>query len=254
MLGIRHELVFPRIRWAGEGPLAKGNVDKHTQIYRLDWEAFDETLLKQHKRWNRRCWPGLEIPFHSVLPERYDQLLRNARFALNQTYELEIQRNCRRALEEWNIYRGFDTNVRETCLETGQAHAWVAFYLLNDCLYDEETKYYDRGPQSWLLNHAMVYKFWGHQTGGGLLWRNARFEQLLDRVSGDHVSSDVRDAVVVFLHSVREHEKFRDQAAEVWLNRGDREEEAVDEEEEATEMAAAMEKMAAAMEKMEASE
>lgn len=207
MLGIRNKLVFPKLIWMGEGPIIKGDIDSRRGIYRLDWADFDGQLRKKHERWNETHWPKKDFPYKSTLPPEYDLLLRDVHFAVNQSYSEEIHRNCRRALVEWNTYRGFDTCVREMCLEPGQSHIWVAFKLLTDCLYDSDAKYFHRGPEKWFLANAMVYKFWGHQTGSGLLWRNAKLDELGERVEGKHVDSEVRKAATALIKAIDAREQ-----------------------------------------------
>jgi hypothetical protein len=220
MLGIRNKLVFPRLKWVGEGPIVKGDIDSRRGVYRLDWAEFDGVLRKKHENWNKSHWPSKDLPYKSVLPPEYDLALRDARFAINQSYEEEIKRNCRRSLIEWNIHRGFDTCVREMCLEPGQSHVWVAFKLINDCLYDADTRYFHRGSDKWFLANAMVYKFWGHQTGSGLLRRNARLEELGKRMLHDHISRDVRKPVLTFLDAVLAREEELDKESEEWRTVG----------------------------------
>lgn len=219
MLGIRNKMVLPQLRWVGEGPIIKGDIDSRRGIYRLDWADFDGQLRKKREHWNQTNWPTKDYPYKSSLPPEYDLLLRDVRFAVNQSYREEIHRNCRRAMVEWNIYRGFDTCVREMCLEPAQSHVWVAFKLLADCLYDSDAKYFHRGPEKWFLANAMVYKFWGHQTGSGLLWRNARLDELGERVEGKHVDSEVRKATMAFIKAI----DAREQAADVELDVEDEE-------------------------------
>ena len=59
---------------------------------------------------------------------------------------------------------------------------WSALWLLADCAYDPENKYYIKTPTKIILPHAMAWKFWQHQTGRGLLWGKARMDDLDNRI------------------------------------------------------------------------
>ena len=123
----------------------------------------------------------------------------------------EIVRNAKRGLEEWGIYRGFDTNVREMCLNPAQELIFVAFYLLCDCLYDPETNYFYRKEDSYFAHNAMVYKFWDGQTGRGLLWFNAKMDEMERKENWLGTDSERFRIENQFLADVREHEKQRNE-------------------------------------------
>jgi hypothetical protein len=180
MLGQRNYLLFPTIKFVQE----KNNVD----IYKLDWRKFDGTLQKRHEKMR------IKAPYKKALPKQYENLLGNALFALDQTYINEIQRNTKRAIIEWNTERNLDSRIRDICLDPAIAHVGVAFELLNDCLYNSNTVF---------LYHAMIYKFWCHQTGGALPKHHAKLKQLRERV--ENYPKKEQTEIVEFLTAVKKH-------------------------------------------------
>jgi len=171
MLSYTNPLYFPNLVFTG-------SVHKDTRIYTLDWSKKDQKCLKKHREWNDKYWPKQQLPFMPSLPQEIDTWIINLKFAITSPYRKEINRNAMECLEEWNIKRSFDTNVREYCLKTAEAHAFIAFYLLADCVYDVTKQAYYRGDDKFLIKHALAYKFWAHQTGRGCVRSNARLEEV----------------------------------------------------------------------------
>jgi hypothetical protein len=100
------------------------------------------------------------------------------------------------AKSDWDISRPFDTNVRETLLETAFKYVELYFYMIADAIYiynrefrplgmgDEEINF----EQLVLIRTLFSFRFWKFQTGGGVVvdratdfvkkWRyDARFEK-----------------------------------------------------------------------------
>ncbi len=102
------------------------------------------------------------------MPEELDKEVKDYVFALDSGYLSEIRRCSQQGVQEWNVPRPFDTIIREMCLEVPQSYIKVAFSLLSDCILNEKTGYWDHSDrrESACL---MLYKFWCHQTGRGLL-------------------------------------------------------------------------------------
>lgn len=179
-------LAFPKITYIKGGKIvwpARGNTDrvrrpKDIELYRLDWDAFEEDLRREDRAgWYVRRRPDLERP---ALPPRYEEMLRGATFAISPEYMLEVQRNAERAIDEWETDRPFDTIVREHCLEPAIAHVESAFYLLEDCLFDPERQYWldHDSLEKQVMLEAMLIKFWTGQTGAGCVWGFARMDRL----------------------------------------------------------------------------
>jgi hypothetical protein len=47
-----------------------------------------------------------------------------------------------------------------------------------DCAYDEETNYFYRADNKYLLPHLLLFRFWQYQTGSGCILNHANFEKL----------------------------------------------------------------------------
>jgi hypothetical protein len=153
---------------------------RDVSIYCLDWTDFDAQLKKNHDARIRDRGRGSK-KYEPALPPQYEEMLAKLEFAISDEYMTEIHRNTRRAVEEWCVERSFDTDILEYCLNPGIAHIDTALYLLDDCLFDSKTHYW--------LNHdttikkiaqcVMLYKFWKHQTGGGIVWSLSKADNLL---------------------------------------------------------------------------
>jgi len=180
MLGESSRLLFPRLKYLKNVQFkSHGGANKSSmRLYKLDWSKLEEIRQKDHEKWLLEYWPDRDVPFWSSLPEKYETWVKNLTFAISDDYMKEIVRNAKRGLEEWSMHRSFDTNVREMCLKPAQEHIYIAFYLLADCLYDPETNYYYRNEDGQYAENAMVYKFWDGQTGRGLVWGNAKLDEM----------------------------------------------------------------------------
>ncbi len=154
----------------GETPrTGKPSWTKKVRLYKLDWKKVELRKEEHHKKWNKEYWPDIEVPYVNTLPEELDEEVESYVFALDRGYSDEIRRCSQQGVQEWNISRPFDTIIREMCLDVPQSYVKVAFSLLSDCIFDEGRGYWDRGNRR---DSAciMLYKFWCHQSGRGLLF------------------------------------------------------------------------------------
>jgi len=174
-------LKFPQLIHIGSTKFSgQRNSQKETSLYRLDWSYRDEILKKNDDRWRDGTSKRLSDfhPFIITLPGIWESRLQSMKFAITDKYMQEIKRCVDLGAKEWDIRRPFDTDVREMCLIPAKAFIEVAFKLLVDCLYDSEDHYYDRTPLRRIGKHMLIYRFWHHQTGGGLLKSNAEIDKL----------------------------------------------------------------------------
>ena len=176
-------LDFPRLVYITSTRFKKNTLTGakgETSVFKVDWDGFDERSRKRHDEWNKKCWPDLNVEFVYQFPEKHEKMLKGMQFAIPSNYLREIKRHVWQARSEWS-YVGdlhFDTSVRETCLYPSIAHTKTAFYLLTDCSYDESTNYYDRRDERILYQYLMLYRFWQHQTGRGLIDSHSGFDHL----------------------------------------------------------------------------
>ena len=211
MLDIKEGLVFPKLRFIEKIELKRGDFkSKEVPLYSLDWEYKERKCLERHLRWNSECWPNIHIPFMPDLPRIYDNYVKSLVFAIPNSYHSEIVRNSRRGLEEWDVKRKFDTVVRENCLGPAIEHIYVAFYLLSDCIYDRNEKYFDRNPNTILARYCLPYKFWSHQTGRGVRREHARIHNLETLIQ--HGANLDKPALENFLRSLKDYEEEFDKA------------------------------------------
>jgi len=179
MLGnLTSSLVFPHLKYIGHTVFNNDISKTERSLYYLDWTIKDQKCEEKHNKWLRDHWKDKNIPLSPSLPEKYEVWVKNLQFAIPPDYMEEIIRNSREGLQEWNIQRCFDTNVREFCLKPAIAHIYSAFYLMSDCIYDPKTNYYIRGTDKIMAQHLLTYRFWMHQTGRGCVWDHAFMDDL----------------------------------------------------------------------------
>jgi len=220
MLGRRNSLLFPRLVHVKEiNNFGKQN--KTIQLYKLDWSGMEDILKERHEKWREgqeklieeasmlKCTGNKEYlkdSFASVNKEILKESERcdNVRmplayeyfpalppdemkhtdetlYALTDNYRKEIIRNSKRAVEERNIERSFDTMIRDICQEPCESHVFVAFRLLADCVYDSETKNFSRDYDfRHMLPKWLLYRFWIEQTGRGVAYNRAGLYKMRD--------------------------------------------------------------------------
>ncbi len=177
MLG-NERLYFPIIKHIGDVIIGHDDEGEERSCYTLDWSLQEQKLRDSHQKWVEEFHSNEahKFPFIETLPEKYDELVKSTLFAIDNDYMKEIRRNAVRASEEWGLDRPFDTVIRDQCLKASEAHVWISFMLLSDCMYDPETK--SLANHKSVIQHAMVYKLWVHQTGNGLIWGKAKMDDL----------------------------------------------------------------------------
>ena len=176
-------LDFPRLVYVTSTEFKKNTLTGakgETSVFKLDWDSFDERGKEKHKKWNKQCWPDLNVEFVYQFPEEYEKILKEMQFAIPSSYMIEIKRQVWQSRSEWSYVKDlhFDTSIRESCLAPSISHTRTAFYLLADCAYDKETNYYDRRHQKILYQYLMLYRFWQHQTGRGMIGIHSGFDRL----------------------------------------------------------------------------
>ena len=219
---------YEKVPVVHKGNKGRKNVVHKYHMFMLDWTEHDQRIKKRHERNEKKITSRGMIRFHENLPKKYTEWLQNLRFALSESYEREIRRNAWNAQEEWNIRRPFDTVVREHCLRPAIQFVNCAFYLLCDCIYDEQKKYWSRfkGLHRFAVN-VMLYKFWAHQTGRGLLRRNAEIDKIERMIAeyetlGDRApfktffeTDEERDEFYEFLDALKKHEEEAEKCYDV---------------------------------------
>ena len=203
-----NELLFPSLIRTGETKFKSwSDSEKTTGLYKVDWDSIDKI---KKDRW------GDDESFPGTLPPKYDEWVKEMVFAIPTHYMDEIRHAARRGLVQWCTRRHFDTMIREICLMPAVSSIYVSFRLLADCLYDPEKNYFYRGEDKVLAPQALLYKFWAHQTGRGLIREHCHFEKI-DWVmdSQNHLTDDNKRATVSpFLSEIAQFELNLDKIME----------------------------------------
>ena len=181
MLGSRsrYSLRFPRLVHLREAKNFRS--ERSMSIYKLDWSKMEESLKENHECQRREVNPAPQArtyhDFFPALPDKYMKWVDDLQFALSSGYRREIVRTSNAALNEWSIERPFDTCIREYCLRPSHQFVNVAFRLLEDSIYDSEKNYFDRSDRKYTAKNLMLYRFWFHQTGWGLIWERSELNE-----------------------------------------------------------------------------
>ena len=181
--------IFPKLVFEKETTFK--NNEGSSRVYRLDWSGHSGDLPLEYREWS-------------------DNLL----FVISDDYYNEIQRCMRRFNEEWAMRRRFDTSVRETCLNPAIEFAFTAFYLLCDCLYDEEKNYFLRDSRKIIAHNILAYRFWWTQTGEGCVRYHAKLDEMEHRVDSMRRGpmcdweNEHHEERVKFLEAIQDFETF----------------------------------------------
>lgn len=178
MLSFHRKLYFPELKYEGTRNFGSWGSSKKTAIFSINWKPFDNRLLVDHHIWVDRCHRGKPIKFTEALPKKWETWLNGFLFAIPENYRDEIHRCSRLGMLEWCRALPFDTTIREMCMETAETYIKTAFNLIADCAYDPKKNYFYRGADKTVLNNVMLYRFWTHQTGRGLIWGKAGFDKI----------------------------------------------------------------------------
>lgn len=207
MLTVSRSLIFPKLVYLDrtEFPSWKDlGTKKGTDVFKLDWSEKAQRDQLKFAEWRKSHGIDVTSPIQ-YLPEPYESWSENLKFAIPRKYLDEIRRMSQLGLLEWNLPRSFDTVIREMCLEPAIAFIKCAFKLIADCVYDTEKKYFYRGDDKILVSHCLLYKFWSHQTGRGLVQDHSdciRLEQSLKWLTDQKHKAVIAD----FLTAIKKHE------------------------------------------------
>jgi hypothetical protein len=168
MLNNINKLYFPKLVFNKNITFGNTADCKLISLYTLDWNR------KEHK-----CNPSQSDDIVELGPF-YEQTLKNLKFALSDSYIKEIRRTSWKAVEEYNINRNdFHPNIKEYGLLPANSYISVAFKLMSDSIFDEETGFYLRGDIDKMTYHKLLLtKFWINQTNGSNVWKRAELREM----------------------------------------------------------------------------
>jgi hypothetical protein len=93
------------------------------------------------------------------------------------------------------LFQSFDTNVREELAKLGIESARLYLYLLQDCIYDHEAKWWSRWEDRHWWGRMATYLHWVGRTGTGLYerrafpWRDAPLRDRMEKELPDVVDA-----------------------------------------------------------------
>lgn len=204
---------FPELKIINKIP-NKGKTDeKELLLVQLDWSELDNHKIKSRTEWYMKH--GLTKPSKEeklalkqlikevdwsgeyLYPTEYKYIFEKySQFKISQHYYDECHYLMERAKSEWDRVRPFDTNVRETLLETAYKYIELYFYMFADAIFIYNPEFRPLGmndedvnfEQLVLIRSLFSFRFWKFQTGGGVVvdratdfvkrWRyDVRFEK-----------------------------------------------------------------------------
>lgn len=140
--------------------------EKIRDLLNKDEKLLDQ-ILKHGLNWVEYIKP---IEFESFYQ-------KSNNFLLKKSYWLKINDFKKLAQEERKKNFGFDTSVREKCLELSEKAVELYFYLISDAIYiSGGFDYYD----SVIFQALCLYRFWRHQTGIGDIIKKVNKLEMLD--------------------------------------------------------------------------
>jgi len=211
MLKSGSSLDFPRLIYLREEKFKSwSSSDGKTNIYKLDWKHKDEKHRKRHEEHSKRYKRWKDLPYIYELPEPYESWAQSLEFAIPRNYLQEIRRTSKFSLIEWGIERGFDTSIREMCLEPAISYVAVAFKLIADCIYDKETNCFYKKEDKYIASNVLLYRFWMNQTGRGCVGDHAELWELENSINSEHLKGhwkELHEEQKKFINTINEFEK-----------------------------------------------
>lgn len=193
-------MIFPKLNVLNENWKVDSGYENTFFLCHLDWSSFDEWKIEIHKhkilmRLDRKLTPEEMEAFETIMtssnwkewtyPTQFESVYKKfEQFAVPKSYYQEIIYFQEMALNEYNRSRPFDTNVRDHLLEVAEAAVrqyfyliWDAIWMFNKELYEtkqggfilDNQDYFCSIQQINLIESLWLFRFWKHQTGGGLV-------------------------------------------------------------------------------------
>lgn len=191
MLNNKSKLFFPKIEFEKSVELNHNSGDsKVVNLYYLDWT---------HKE--KKCNNG-----ESELPFRYEEIIKNLRFAISDSYLDEIRRVAWCSISEFNTIRKLDSSIKQIYLKPTVAYISSAFTLLSDSIFDTNANFYYRGNNKVILTHLLLYKFWKNQRqiATSMILDFAHIPELLTISMNEKMTDEQSQVLNEFLSFVNE--------------------------------------------------
>ena len=154
-----------------EGTVQKAGYPIET-VLEKDWlpEEIPEVLAYHLAVNHDHYWDDLPVQYPVAgLPADAAQEVVGAFFAIDEQYHaaLKYLKWLAEGHRPHPLLTGFDTNIRERLLGIAEEAAYLYFYMLQDCLYDVEAKWYNRSPARHLWSYLATYLHWVGRSGTG---------------------------------------------------------------------------------------
>ena len=191
MLNNKTKLFFPKIEFDKSVELNHNSGDtKIVNLYYMDWS---------HKE--KKCNNG-----ESELPFRYEEIIKNLKFAISDSYLDEIRRASWASISELNTIRKLDSSIKQIYLKPTVAYISTAFTLLSDSVFDTETNFYYRGNHKVILTNLLLYKFWKNQRHipASMILDFAHIPELLTISMNETMTEQQAESLNEFLSFVNE--------------------------------------------------
>jgi len=213
-----------RLQWPGEGDTNRDGVpdkivrkwpeakayfaqleeDRNAQSHHslkdlLKWDAIPERTpetVAYHLAVNQKMYGPIQYDVCGLPAARVSETL-GAVFALDRDYYAAIVylKQMAETHREHPFFQGFDTSVRDSLHKITQESVWLFFFMLGDCLYNREKKWWARGPKSNWWAHQAAYMHWVGRTGSGLYHSFAKFPRKTDEYMYKRAEVEIPDVL-----------------------------------------------------------
>lgn len=210
----RVSLEYPRLIFKEKVKVKHKENPFTSNKYVLDWSRLEEKKLRKFKDFcykNGVDTEGDELTatgsaadriYPGTAPKDTVGLTSKLEFVLSNRYLNQIKYNVLQAHYNYSfIDGGFDTMIREYCYKPSESHIQVAFFLLADCVFNNETEYFDRSFPTGLIASKLLCRFWSFQIGYGWLRQRCLVNELeedLEYIDDKKTKSQVRNHIRSF--------------------------------------------------------
>lgn len=151
-------------------------------LFILEWNSIEFRKFSKFEQF-LRSW---DITDPNEINERFPGTTSNTnyeftnkmKFVISNTYLNQIRNNVLQAYNSLVSVDIDDTMIREYCMKPSEMNIQVAFFLIADCLFDEETNYFDRKYHINHITSSLLWRYWSFSTGRGLLRKRCLIDEL----------------------------------------------------------------------------
>lgn len=147
-------------------------------LIKLDWSKCEDFKKSKYERLTNQYTP-IKKEYIPSIPKEYFDILNESYFKIDGKYNRAIFHYTRNAIVDKSIVYefGFETMIRDTCLDVVTANLNTALYLLSDCIYDPKKEKF-RYDSKAVIHCLLRWCFWSHQIGRAYLKENIPFDSI----------------------------------------------------------------------------